>query len=597
MLQFPSLSERIYKSRHQCYRDACQPTISVCRPAKFKQWSEEVMVKAVNAVLNDGMSVRRAAIDYDIPKSTLGDRVSGRVIPGSTSGPKKLLTEEEEGELVAFVRRCATIGYPKSRKDLMSLVQKIMEIKGIQHQISNGWWMAFCKRHPNLTLRAPVALSQARAVATDGEVMDNYFDLLEKTMIEYDLLGKPGQVFNMDESGFPLNPKSPKGIFEVGTQNAAAVTSGNKAQITVLACVSAAGHCLPPMVIFDREKFPMELANGEIPGTIYGFSSNGWIDQGLFEKWFTNHFLRYVPSVRPLLLLMDGHSSHYHPYTIQKAAEEEVILFALPPNTTHITQPLDKGCFGPLKAKWAEVCHEYITDYPGKVVNRFCFSRLLHKAWIAMSASNIIAGFRTTGVYPISRNALKSVKTKEPASKEHSKLKFLPLCNPSPRALEISKKIHTFTQAQLEKFEKRFEAENGGPDEQYQQWLDTYHPSHTSLSGKSTEETITLSTTKTVMIPVPNSSVACEKVLSNQDPSVQMPAVKVKSFGRVLTSTENLKIIEEKLQKKQKEEELKAERKQLKEEKRRMKQASTTLKKSCNKVKASEVDQSGKCTK
>ena len=84
------------------------------------------------------------------------------------------------------------------------------------------------------------------------------------------------------------------------------------------------------MVIFDREKFPMELANGEIPGTVYGFSSNGWIDQELFEKWFSHHFLRYAPVTRPLLLIMDGHSSHYHPYTIHKAAEEEVILHQTP---------------------------------------------------------------------------------------------------------------------------------------------------------------------------------------------------------------------------------------------------------------------------
>jgi len=41
------------------------------------------------------------------------------------------------------------------------------------------------------------------------------------------------------------------------------------------------------------------------------------------------------------------------------AAKEKVVLFVLPPNTTHLTQPLDKGCFGPLKAKWSEVCHKY----------------------------------------------------------------------------------------------------------------------------------------------------------------------------------------------------------------------------------------------
>ena len=68
--------------------------------------------------------------------------------------------------------------------------------------------------------------------------------------------------------------------------------------------------------------------------------------------WFNDHFLRYAPPVRPLLLLMDGHSTHFCPDTIRLAAEKDVVLFTLPPNTTHIAQPLDKGCFGPLKTEW-----------------------------------------------------------------------------------------------------------------------------------------------------------------------------------------------------------------------------------------------------
>jgi len=38
------------------------------------------------------------------------------------------------------------------------------------------------------------------------------------------------------------------------------------------------------------------------------------------------------PASKPLLLLMDGHSSHYYPQTIYKAAEDTVVLFVLPPN-------------------------------------------------------------------------------------------------------------------------------------------------------------------------------------------------------------------------------------------------------------------------
>ena len=155
-------------------------------------------------------------------------------------------------------------------------------------------------------------------MATDPEMLDWYFDLLEKTMTENDLLDKPCQIYNVDETGLPLDPKPPQLIFQQSEKNPAAVGSGNKAQITVVGCVS--GSCLPPMVIWDRRTHSPELTVGEVPGTIYGLSGKGWIDQELFEVWFLNHFLCYASPARPLLLLLDRHSSHFCPETIQAAA-------------------------------------------------------------------------------------------------------------------------------------------------------------------------------------------------------------------------------------------------------------------------------------
>ena len=38
---------------------------------------------AIKAVVDDGMSIRGAAEYYGVPKSTLGDRISGHVLPGA----------------------------------------------------------------------------------------------------------------------------------------------------------------------------------------------------------------------------------------------------------------------------------------------------------------------------------------------------------------------------------------------------------------------------------------------------------------------------------------------------------------------------------
>ena len=91
------------------------------------------------------------------------------------------------------------------------------------------------------------------------------------------------------------------------------------------------------------------LTIDEVPGTMYGLSESGWIDCKVFDSLFTSHFLAYALPTRPLLFLMDGHSSNFSPLFVNRAAKEQVIVFCLPPHSMHKTQPLDKGVFEPIK--------------------------------------------------------------------------------------------------------------------------------------------------------------------------------------------------------------------------------------------------------
>ena len=78
-------------------------------------------------------------------------------------------------------------------------------------------------------------------------------------MIENELHNKPAQIFNLDETGMPHDPSPPRVVAGRGTKNPSAPASGDKSQITVLACCSAAGYSLPPFVIFDRLSLKPEL--------------------------------------------------------------------------------------------------------------------------------------------------------------------------------------------------------------------------------------------------------------------------------------------------------------------------------------------------
>ena len=130
------------------------------------------------------------------------------------------------------------------------------------------------------------------------------------------------------------------------------------------------------------------------------------ITRDIFREWF-KHFLLSIPSARPVILLLDGHSSHYCPETIRMAAEEKVILCALPPHTTHLTQPLDKGCFSQLKVSWREICHQFSASNPGRTVTIYDFCKLFSKAWYKTFDMPNINSFKATGICPFNRRAIR----------------------------------------------------------------------------------------------------------------------------------------------------------------------------------------------
>ena len=542
MLHFAPLKNRVVRSTSVGSAISVTPS---SHPLCYRHYSEIQLENAVKAVLNDHLSLRRAALLYGVPRSTLSDHITGKILPGAHSGPKSYLSTDEEAELAKFLVRCSMMGYSKSKSEVIALIQRVVNRKGLQVNVTHGWWDSFRKRHPELTLRVPTPLSQARSQATDVEVLSHYFDLLEETIISNDLHGKPHLIFNMDESGMPLDPAPPKLIFRRGAAAAHAVGSGDKTQITVVGCVSASGYCLPPMVIWDRKTLNPELANGEVPGTLYGLSSKGWIDHELFHDWFLHHFLMYAPACRPLLLLLDGHSSHYHPDTIKFAAKERVIVFALPPNTTHLCQPLDKGCFGPLKTAWRSVCHEFYTNNPGKMVTRFNFSRLFNSAWMqSMTVRNITGGFQVTGIYPLDRGIIVGsdhmISSHVP---EDTGLAFIPLYSPLRRSKFLPRSDVSMYQVQNDSVVDEGDITESADYNSLVAPNDVWMPNGT-VTGISR------------MLALPEA------------PRPVKHPTKV-SCGRVLTSTENLTALEAKQRKKEEEARQKEMKKLLREQQKK----------------------------
>ncbi|XP_052276674.1 uncharacterized protein LOC127875923 [Dreissena polymorpha] len=380
------------------------------RLMKCKAYSREMMMSAYKAVKDDHLPVDRAAIMYGVPKQTLRDRVLNKVKISSRWGKDSLFTHEEEELLVSHLEGLAQVGYGINRSQLNILAGDLAMKLGrrlTDSKLSNNWYYAFLRRWTHrLKVIKPRGLSSTRAAAVTQENIDSYFRDLDAILTKYSLKCKPHLIYNLDETGIQPEHRPSKVITGVSSSKTQAVTSPNTGTTTIVACVNAAGTALPPYYVFKGKRTNDDLLKNAAVGANYAMSDSGWVNGEVLMKYLEEHFLKFVQRgsgdiSQPILLIYDGHASHVSIDIVNWAREHNVILFVLPPHSSHALQPLDITCFGPFKSIFHNECHLYMAKQRGRVITKYDIADLSGKAYLkSMTPATIQSGFRKAGISP-----------------------------------------------------------------------------------------------------------------------------------------------------------------------------------------------------
>ena len=382
-----------------------------------KNWSDDSMLAAMEAVRTSQMSISVAANRFKVPRKTLDDRLKGRVQHGSHPGVSTVLTVQEENSLVNYLLHMAQCGFPLTRTMVKAYAWSMAKRSGTAHRFhpeygpGDHWWSLFKKRHPELALRTADSLERSRAEALNPDVVKEYFDLLHKCLDSNNLLRRPRQIYNCDETFLPLDYSREKVVAAKGSKNIYRQSHGTTEHITMLCCASAAGFPLPPMIIFAKS-FPGGPYRFEGPDdALYARSESGWIDSELFLSWFNKIFLKYSVPDRPIMLLTDGHKSHLTLDVVDLCIQNKIILFCLPPHTTHALQPLDVAVFKSLKDYFSKTVRALCFTKRNFVVTKKEFSKVVKTPFEkAFSIPNVKAGFKKCGIYPFNPDVVPAEK-------------------------------------------------------------------------------------------------------------------------------------------------------------------------------------------
>jgi hypothetical protein len=122
-----------------------------------------------------------------------------------------------------------------------------------------NWTTTFVKRHPILSSRYSRRLNYERAKNEDPQLIQAWFDLVQKTILQYGIT--PSDIYNFDETGFAMGLTATAKVITRAEYygKRALLQPGNREWVTVIECICSDGYALPPYIIFKNKNTNLNL--------------------------------------------------------------------------------------------------------------------------------------------------------------------------------------------------------------------------------------------------------------------------------------------------------------------------------------------------
>ena len=173
--------------------------------------------------------------------------------------------------------------------------------------------------------------------------------------------------------------------------------------VSAIACISLRGKVLPPGLITKRGTDHPDASTRSFYAKCRRYTSDrAFVTRTIFEDYIKNVLLPDIEQYRSAhpdesksaVLLMDGHTSHKSLSLRAFCGMNDITVLVIPPHSSHLLQPLDRGFFRRCKAQFssfpAEEGASRITNTLERIFEAFQACRVTGFIWRCWSHAGIV---------------------------------------------------------------------------------------------------------------------------------------------------------------------------------------------------------------
>jgi hypothetical protein len=270
--------------------------------------------------------------------------------------------------------------------------------------VGKNWTTNFIKRRTEIKTKFSRKYNYKRAQCEGPLIIGDWFKLVRNTIGKYGI--QEEDIYNFDEAGFLMGViATAKVVTSSQSRNRpTAAQPGNREWVSIIQGINSYGWSIPPFIIFKGgNHLSAWYEDSGLPRDwVITLSENGWTTNEIGYQWI-QHFEKHTRTRTKgtyRLLILDGHESHLSVEFQQYCQENHIITLCMPPHSSHILQPLDVGCFSPLKASYGKQIETLVRNRINHIIKLEFLPAFEEAFRAALTEQNIKSGFRATGLVP-----------------------------------------------------------------------------------------------------------------------------------------------------------------------------------------------------